>query len=59
MPYRASLDWLNFFLADARGGLAPYLSVFLLTQTDWDPATVGAVLYRERPYQSGPSIAIT
>ena len=44
MPYRASLDWLNFFLADARGGLAPYLSVFLLTQADWDPATIGAVL---------------
>ena len=26
------LDWLNFFLADIRGGLGPYLGVFLLTQ---------------------------
>ena len=44
MPYRAPLDWLNFFLADVRGGLGPYLSVFLLTQANWDPATIGAVL---------------
>ena len=44
MPYRSPLDWLNFFLADVRGGLGPYLSVFLLTQANWDPATIGAVL---------------
>jgi MFS family permease len=44
MPYRAPLDWLNFFLADVRGGLGPYLSVFLLTQANWNPATIGAVL---------------
>jgi hypothetical protein len=31
MPYGASLDWLNFLLADVRGGFGPYVSVFLLT----------------------------
>ena len=25
MPYRTPLDWLNFFLADVRGGLGPYV----------------------------------
>lgn len=38
------LDWLNFLLADVRGGLGPYVSVFLLTQAGWDQATIGAVL---------------
>jgi MFS family permease len=44
MPHGASLDWLNFLLADVRGGLGPYVSVFLLTEADWDQATIGAVL---------------
>ena len=44
MSYRAPLDWLNFFLADVRGGLGPYVGVFLLTQANWDQATIGAVL---------------
>src|SRR3954447_14454774 len=44
MPYGGSLDWLNFLLADVRGGLGPYVSVFLLTQAHWDQATIGAVL---------------
>jgi hypothetical protein len=44
MHYRAQLDWLNFFLADVRGGLGPYVGVFLLTQAHWDQATIGAVL---------------
>ena len=44
MQFRAPLDWLNFFLADVRGGLGPYLGVFLLTQANWSPATIGAVL---------------
>jgi MFS family permease len=44
MRYRAQLDWLNFFLADVRGGLGPYVGVFLLTQAHWDQATLGAVL---------------
>jgi MFS family permease len=44
MCYRAPLDWLNFFLADVRGGLGPYVQVFLLTEAHWDQATIGAVL---------------
>ena len=44
MRYGAQLDWLNFFLADVRGGLGPYVGVFLLTQAHWDQATIGAVL---------------
>jgi len=41
---RVPLDWLNFFLADVRGGLGAYVGVFLLTQAHWDQATIGAVL---------------
>ena len=44
MPYRAALDWLNFFLADVRGGLGPYVSVFLLTEAQWNQAQIGVVL---------------
>src|SRR3954447_18012984 len=44
MPYGGLLDWLNFLLADVRGGLGPYVSVFLLTEAHWDQATIGAVL---------------
>ncbi len=44
MRYRTQLDVLNFLLADVRGGLGPYVSVFLLTQAHWDQATIGAVL---------------
>jgi len=44
MPYRGSLDCLNFLLADVRGGLGPYVSVYLLTEGQWDQATIGAVL---------------
>ncbi len=39
-----ALDWLNFFLADVRGGLGPYLNVFLITNTGWSQAATGAVL---------------
>lgn len=31
----ASLDTLNFLLADVRGALGPYLNVFLITQQHW------------------------
>jgi MFS family permease len=44
MFYRRPLDWLNFFLADVRGGLGPYVGVFLLTQAYWNQATIGAAL---------------
>ena len=35
---------MNFLLADVRGGLGPYVSVFLLTEAGWDQATIGLVL---------------
>ena len=44
MDYRTRLDCLNFLLADVRGGLGPYVGVFLITQAQWDQATLGAVL---------------
>jgi predicted MFS family arabinose efflux permease len=44
MPYRAALDWLSFFLADVRGGLGPYVGIFLLTEAHWDQAMIGGVL---------------
>ena len=40
----APLDWLNFFLADVRDGLAPFLAVWLLTAQHWDEARIGLVL---------------
>ena len=42
MRYR--LDALNFFLADVRGGLGAFVSVFLLTEAHWTAAQIGAVL---------------
>lgn len=44
MSHGGRLDALNFLLADVRGGLGPYVGVFLLTQAHWDPATIGTVL---------------
>jgi MFS family permease len=39
----ASLDALNFLLADVRGALGPYLNVFLVTQQLWSQSSVGLV----------------
>lgn len=38
------LDVLNFFLADVRDGLGPYLAIYLLTEQKWDEASIGAVM---------------
>lgn len=38
------LDALNFFLADVRDGLGPYLAIYLLAVQKWDEATIGIVL---------------
>jgi predicted MFS family arabinose efflux permease len=38
------LDALNFFLADVRDGLGPYLAIYLLTERKWDAAGIGAVM---------------
>jgi len=39
----ASLDAVNFLLADVRGALGPFLNVFLITQQHWSQAGVGWV----------------
>jgi MFS family permease len=44
VSYRSSLDWLNFLLADLRGGLGPYVNVFLLTEIGWSQAKIGTLL---------------
>src|SRR6185312_6655577 len=41
---RRPLDALNFFLADVRDGLGPYLAIYLLTVQRWDPASIGIVM---------------
>ncbi|WIM89499.1 MFS transporter [Candidatus Mycobacterium wuenschmannii] len=39
-----ALDLSNFFLADVRDGLGPYLSVYLLLTHHWDQASIGVVM---------------
>src|SRR5438045_1126977 len=39
-----ALDATNFFLADVRDGLGPYLAVYLLTEQKWDEAHIGMVM---------------
>jgi predicted MFS family arabinose efflux permease len=41
---RHPLDLVNFFLADVRGGLSPFLAVHLLTEWHWGEASIGAVM---------------
>jgi MFS family permease len=36
-----ALDALNFFLADVRDGVGPYLAIYLLTTQQWDAARIG------------------
>ena len=38
------LDAVNFFLADVRDGLGPYLAIYLLTVQKWDEASIGLVM---------------
>src|SRR5690349_18414238 len=39
-----ALDAANFFLADVRDGLGPYLAIYLLTERKWDEASIGSVM---------------
>ncbi len=39
-----ALDATNFFLADVRQGLGPYLAIYLLTEQKWDEARIGLVM---------------
>lgn len=38
------LDAINFFLADVRDGLGPYLAIYLLSVQNWDEARIGVVM---------------
>ncbi len=42
--HHRALDWLNFFLADVRDGLGPYLAIYLLAVHHWQPASIGLVM---------------
>jgi MFS family permease len=44
VPQGRKLDALNFFLADVRDGLGPYLAIYLLTVQHWDEASIGIVM---------------
>ncbi|HUB63321.1 MAG TPA: MFS transporter [Methylocella sp.] len=44
MHYEHSLDALNFFLADVRQGLGPYLAIYLLTERHWAEDQIGFVM---------------
>lgn len=39
-----ALDALNFFLADVRDGLGPYLAIWLLTVAHWNEGQIGLVM---------------
>jgi MFS family permease len=39
-----ALDWLNFFLADVRAGVGPFLAIYLLASLHWNPAQIGVVM---------------
>ena len=39
-----ALDAANFFLADVRDALGPYLAIHLLTERRWDEASIGVVM---------------
>ena len=43
-PASLALDATNFFLADVRDALGPYLAVYLLTERQWDAANIGVVM---------------
>ena len=44
MRHEHSLDALNFFLADVRQGLGPYLAIYLLTERQWAEDQIGFVM---------------
>ena len=39
-----ALDCLNFFLADVRAGVGPFLATYLLATLHWNPAQIGVVM---------------
>jgi MFS family permease len=43
-PSLRALDSLNFFLADVRAGVGPFLATYLLASLHWNPAQIGVVM---------------
>ena len=41
---RRGLDGLNFFLADVRDGVGPFLGIYLLTRFDWSAGQIGMAM---------------
>ena len=41
---RRGLDWMNFFLADVRDGVGPYLAIFLAASHNWNASDIGLVM---------------
>ena len=41
---RRALDWMNFFLADVRDGVGPYLAIFLAASHNWSAGDIGIVM---------------
>ncbi|HLO52367.1 MAG TPA: MFS transporter, partial [Kamptonema sp.] len=39
-----ALDFLNFFLADVRDGVGPYLAIYLQASRNWNPAHIGIAM---------------
>ena len=44
MKAQAPLDWLNFFLADVKDGVGPFLAIYLLSSQHWEPGKIGLVM---------------
>jgi MFS family permease len=44
MNNRAALDWVNFPLANVKGGLGPFLAVYLLATQHWQAGRMGIVM---------------
>ncbi len=44
MPINRNLLALNFFSADVRDGLGPYLAIYLMTMLQWKPGAIGIAL---------------
>jgi MFS family permease len=44
MRHERLLDALNFFLADVRHGLGPYIAIYLLTDRRWAEDRIGFVM---------------
>ena len=41
---QCGLDGLNFFLADVRDGVGPFLGIYLLTRFDWSAGQIGLAM---------------